>query len=41
LAAAIRLAQSGRSVRVLEAADTTGGDTAPTHARLRGFRHDV
>jgi phytoene dehydrogenase-like protein len=41
LAAAIRLARSGRSVRVLEAADTIGGGTRTDARTLPGFRHDV
>ena len=41
LAAAIVLAQAGRSVRVLEAAPTIGGGTRSEALTLPGFRHDV
>lgn len=41
LAAAIRLARRGRSVLVLEAADTVGGGTRTAELTLPGFRHDV
>ncbi len=41
LAAAIVLAQAGRSVRVLEAAATVGGGTRTAELTLPGFRHDV
>ena len=41
LAAAITLARAGRSVRVLEAADTVGGGTRTQELTLPGFRHDV
>ena len=41
LAAAIALAQAGRSVRVLEAAPTIGGGTRTEALTLPGFRHDV
>ena len=41
LAAAITLARAGRSVRVLEAADTIGGGTRTQELTLPGFRHDV
>ena len=41
LAAAITLARAGRSVRVYEAADTTGGGTRTAEATLPGFRHDL
>jgi phytoene dehydrogenase-like protein len=41
LAAAITLARAGRSVRVLEAADTIGGGTRTQALTLDGFRHDV
>jgi phytoene dehydrogenase-like protein len=41
LAAAIVLAQAGRSVRVLEAAPTVGGGTRTAELTLPGFRHDV
>jgi len=41
LAAAIALAQAGRSVLVLEAAETIGGGTRTAELTLPGFRHDV
>ncbi|MDX6597326.1 MAG: hypothetical protein QOE87_1213 [Gaiellales bacterium] len=41
LAAAIALAQAGRSVLVLEAAATIGGGTRTAELTLPGFRHDV
>jgi phytoene dehydrogenase-like protein len=41
LAAAITLAHAGRSVRVLEAADTIGGGTRTSELTLPGYRHDV
>src|SRR4051795_1301498 len=41
LAAAIALAQAGRSVRVLEAAATVGGGTRTAELTLPGFKHDV
>jgi phytoene dehydrogenase-like protein len=41
LAAAIALAQAGRSVRVLEAASTIGGGLRTEALTLPGFRHDV
>src|SRR5262245_37363166 len=41
LAAAITLAQAGRSVRVLEAADTIGGGARSAPLTLPGFTHDV
>ena len=41
LAAAIALAQAGRSVTVLEAAATIGGGTRSAELTLPGFRHDV
>jgi phytoene dehydrogenase-like protein len=41
LAAAIVLAQAGRSVRVLEAAPTIGGGTRTEALTLPGYRHDV
>ncbi|MGH2619326.1 MAG: phytoene desaturase family protein, partial [Anaerolineales bacterium] len=41
LAAAITVAQAGRSVAVFEAADTAGGGTRTAELTLPGFRHDV
>ncbi len=41
LAAALTLARAGRSVRVIEAADTIGGGTRTQELTLPGFRHDV
>jgi cation diffusion facilitator CzcD-associated flavoprotein CzcO len=41
LAAAIALAQAGRSVLVLEAADAPGGGTRSEPLTLPGFIHDV
>jgi phytoene dehydrogenase-like protein len=41
LAAAITLAQAGRSVLVLEAAETIGGGTRTAELTLPGYRHDV
>ena len=41
LAAAIVLARAGRSVLVLEAADTVGGGTRTAELTLPGYRHDV
>jgi phytoene dehydrogenase-like protein len=41
LAAAIALAQAGKSVLVLEAADTPGGGTRSAELTLPGFVHDV
>jgi phytoene dehydrogenase-like protein len=41
LAAAIALAQAGRSVLVLEAAASIGGGTRSAELTLPGFRHDV
>jgi phytoene dehydrogenase-like protein len=41
LAAAIALAEAGRSVLVLEAAATIGGGTRTAELTLPGFRHDV
>ena len=41
LAAAIALAQEGRSVLVLEAGETLGGGTRTSELTLPGFRHDV
>lgn len=40
LAAAVRLAQEGARVVVLEAADTIGGGTRTAELTLPGFRHD-
>src|SRR4051794_32376253 len=41
LAAAVTLAQAGRSVLVLEARDPIGGGTRTAELTLPGFRHDV
>lgn len=41
LAAALTLARSGRSVTVLEAADTVGGGARSAELTLPGFVHDV
>ncbi|HEY6889895.1 MAG TPA: NAD(P)/FAD-dependent oxidoreductase [Solirubrobacter sp.] len=41
LAAAIRLAEAGRSVVVLEAADAPGGAVRTQELTLPGFRHDT
>ena len=41
LAAALTLAQAGRSVRVYEAAATPGGGCRTAELTLPGFRHDV
>ena len=41
LSAAITVAQAGRSVLVLEAADTPGGGARSAELTLPGFRHDV
>src|SRR4051812_27328148 len=41
LAAAIRLAEAGRSVLVLEAADHHGGAVRTEQLTLPGFRHDT
>jgi phytoene dehydrogenase-like protein len=41
LAAAITLAQAGRSVLVLEAAEAIGGGTRTAELTLPGYRHDV
>lgn len=41
LAAAVRLAQDGWSVLVIEAHDETGGGTRTTELTLPGFKHDV
>jgi phytoene dehydrogenase-like protein len=41
LAAAIRLAEAGRSVTVLEAADRPGGAVRTEELTLPGFRHDT
>ncbi|HEX7050536.1 MAG TPA: NAD(P)/FAD-dependent oxidoreductase [Longimicrobiales bacterium] len=41
LAAAIRLAQSGRHVRVLEACPVAGGGTRSAELTLPGFLHDI
>jgi len=41
LAAAVRLAEAGRSVLVLEAGPTVGGGTRSAELTLPGFTHDV
>lgn len=41
LAAAIKLAQEGLSVKVFEAAETVGGGTRTQELTLPGFHHDV
>jgi phytoene dehydrogenase-like protein len=41
LAAAITLAEAGRSVRVLEAGDTPGGGMRTAELTLPGFKHDI
>ena len=41
LAAAIRLAEAGRPVTVLEAADRPGGAVRTEQLTLPGFRHDI
>ncbi len=41
LAAAIKVAQEGHSVLVLEAADTPGGGCRTKELTLPGFRHDI
>src|SRR5213079_3037864 len=41
LAAAITLAQAGRSVLVFEAKDTIGGGARTKELTLPGFQHDV
>jgi phytoene dehydrogenase-like protein len=41
LAAAIALARAGRSVRVLEAAETVGGGSRSAELTLPGFVHDI
>ncbi|MDQ1741535.1 MAG: hypothetical protein QOE53_3187, partial [Pseudonocardiales bacterium] len=41
LAAAIVLAREGRSVRVLEAAETVGGGSRSAALTLPGFVHDI
>ncbi|HMK35431.1 MAG TPA: NAD(P)/FAD-dependent oxidoreductase [Desulfomonilaceae bacterium] len=41
LAAAVTIAQAGRSVLVLEAKNTIGGGTRTEELTLPGFRHDV
>jgi len=41
LAAAITLAEQGRSVHVVEASDRVGGGTRTAELTLPGFRHDV
>jgi phytoene dehydrogenase-like protein len=41
LAAAVRMAQAGRSVLVLEAADTPGGGARSAELTVPGFIHDI
>src|SRR5258708_3347816 len=41
LAAAIRVAQAGRSVVVIEAADSAGGGLRSAESTLPGFVHDT
>src|SRR5207253_2708786 len=41
LAAAVTLAEAGRSVLILEARETIGGGTRTAELTLPGFRHDV
>ena len=41
LSAAVELARSGRSVLVVEAAETVGGGARTAELTLPGFRHDV
>jgi phytoene dehydrogenase-like protein len=41
LAAAVTLAEAGRSVRIIEAQETIGGGTRTAELTLPGFRHDV
>src|SRR3954451_12265494 len=41
LAAAITLARDGRSVHVIEGADTIGGGARTAELTLPGYRHDV
>src|SRR5690606_9235415 len=41
LAAAITLAQSGRSVLVIESQQSIGGGTRTLELTLPGFRHDI
>src|SRR3954447_10068072 len=41
LAAAVALARAGRSVTVLEGADTIGGGTRTAELTVPGLRHDV
>jgi phytoene dehydrogenase-like protein len=41
LAAAVRLAQAGRRVLVIEGAQTAGGGTRTSEVTLPGFRHDI
>src|SRR6478672_6377210 len=41
LAAALTLAQAGKSVAVVEASPTPGGGTRTLELSLPGFRHDV
>ena len=41
LAAAVRLAEAGVSVHVIEAADEIGGGTRTAELTLKGYHHDV
>lgn len=41
LAAAVALAQNGRSVLVIEGAETVGGGTRTAELTLPGFKHDI
>ena len=41
LAAAIRLAEAGRKVLILEAADAPGGAVRTEELTLPGFQHDT
>src|SRR5699024_2783286 len=41
LAAGVRLAQKGLSVKIIEAANTIGGGTRTQELTLPGFHHDV
>src|SRR5688572_27256967 len=41
LAAAVEIARAGRSVHVIEGAETIGGGTRTEESTLPGFRHDL